>query len=191
MALLPAEPVLYPDDLLTAPAGDAPWWVLHTRPRAEKALARKALAQGLSYFLPQYQRRWRNGGRQLCAHVPLFPGYLFLCGDGDARRRALETNLVANCLPVPGQERLRADLVRIYRLITCGATLSPEERLQPGSRVEIVGGPLAGLEGTVLSAGTRSRFYVEVTFLQRGVSAEVEGWMIRPVEDSRLAAATR
>jgi hypothetical protein len=33
------------------------------------------------------------------------------------------------------------------------------------------------------------RFYVEVKFLQQGVSAEVEGWMIRPVEASRSAEA--
>src|SRR5262249_58421868 len=109
MPLFPAEPALSPDDLLTAPAppgAAARWYVLHTRPRAEKALARKARAQGLPYFLPQYKRQWRARGRALCAHVPLFPGYLFLRGDGEARRRALETNLVANCLEGAGQERL-------------------------------------------------------------------------------------
>src|SRR5262249_60064305 len=108
-------------------------------------------------------------------------GYLRLRGDGEARRRALETNLVANCLEVAGQERLGAELLAVWRMTASGAPLSPEGSLRPGARVEVVGGPLAGLEGTVLRAGPRSRFYVEVTFLRQGVSAEVEGWMIRPL----------
>src|SRR5579885_2398883 len=111
MPLLPMEPFVFPDDLLTAPpapANDSPWWVLHTRPRAEKALARKILSQDLSSFLPLYTKLWRSRGRLLCSYAPLFTGYLFLCGDHEARRRALETNLVANCLPVPDPRRLRA-----------------------------------------------------------------------------------
>jgi transcriptional antiterminator RfaH len=194
MPLLPMERFLFPDDLFTSPPSsedDSCWWVLHTRPRSEKALARKILGQELSYFLPLYKREWRSRGRLLCSHMPLFASYLFLRGNGDARRRALETNLVANCLPVAAQEQLCADLFRVYQLMTSGAPLTPEERMPPGTRVEIIDGPLAGLEGIILRAGTRKRFYVEVKFLQRGVSAEVEGWMIRPLEAPRPAGATR
>jgi transcriptional antiterminator RfaH len=192
MPLLPREPFVFPDDLLTTltpPKDEACWWVLHTRPRAEKALARKILKSGLSFFLPLYKRQWRSRGRLLSSYNPLFTGYVFLHGTGEARRQALETNLVANCLPVPDQEQLHNDLFGVHQLMTSGAPLSPEERLQPGTPVEIIAGPLAGLEGTLLRAGTRMRFYVEVKFLQRGVSAEVEGWMIRPLGAPRPVGA--
>jgi hypothetical protein len=60
MPLLSLETSLYPSDVL---AGEAPlpavgnrWWVLHTRPRAEKSLARKLLARGTGFFLPLHQR---------------------------------------------------------------------------------------------------------------------------------------
>jgi transcription antitermination factor NusG len=191
MPLLPAEPALFPEDLLTTPidpTGDARWWVLHTRPRAEKALARKARASGLSHFLPQYERRWNANGRWRVAHLPLFTGYVFLYGDLTVRRSALETNLVANCLPVPDGQRLRSELEAVWRLMTCADGLNPESRMVPGTRVEIIGGPLAGLQGTVIRVGSRSRFFVEVSFLQRGVSAEVEGWMIKPLGASVPAA---
>jgi len=191
MSLLPLERFIFPDDVLTAPclpADNSRWWVLHTRPRAEKALARKILGLGQSYFLPLEKKQWRSRGRQLCSYVPLFTSYLFLRGDDETRRLALETNLVANCLPVPDQEQLRTDLFGVHQLMTCGVPLTPEGRLQAGMRVEIIYGPLAGLEGTVLRVGTRLRFYVQVTFLQRSVSAEVEGWMLRPLEESRAGA---
>src|SRR5262249_46435054 len=60
MPLTPSEPFLFPDDLLAGPPAPEPdrrWWALHTRPRAEKALARKFLAQGLSFFLPLHKRQ--------------------------------------------------------------------------------------------------------------------------------------
>jgi transcriptional antiterminator RfaH len=191
MPLLALEPYIFPDDLLieTTPRrteSETRWWVLHTRPRAEKTLARRALQQALPFFLPLYKKQWRSGGRLLCSHLPLFPGYLFLHGDGDTRERALETNLVANCLPVPDQAELHADLSRVFQLMSCGTPLSPEDRIQPGSAVEIVRGPLAGLHGTVLRCGKGMRLYVEVRFLHQGVSAEVENWMIR-LEESGAA----
>ncbi len=185
MPILPLEPFVFPDALLEASApeldGAGRWWVLHTRPRAEKTLARKFLQRGLSFFLPLYRHRRRSSGRILSSHLPLFAGYIFLHGDDQARIHALETNLVARWLPVADQPRLHADLARVYRLVTSEAAVSPEDRLQPGTPVEITHGPLAGLEGTVLRRGKQLRVLVEVQFLQRGVSVEVETWMIQPV----------
>lgn len=183
MPLLPLEPYVYPDDLLSTaavePFDTASWWVLHTRPRAEKSLARRLLAHNLSFFLPLYQHQWRSRGRLFRAHMPLFPGYVFLRGDAEARLRALETNQVVRTLTVPDPTGLQADLARVYRMMQAGMLLSPEEQLQPGAPVEIVAGPLAGLEGTILRRGKQLRFFVEVRLLQRGVSIEIEGWMIR------------
>jgi transcriptional antiterminator RfaH len=183
MPLLALEPFVYPDDLLQKPAAngdDACWWVLHTRPRAEKAMARKLLDRSRSFFLPLYQREWRHRGRLLRSHLSLFPSYLFLHGDREARLAALETNLVVNVLPVEDQAQLHADLARVYHLITTGAVLSPEDRVQPGTRVRITNGALAGLEGKVIRRGKHLKLFVEVQFLQRAVSAEIESWMIEP-----------
>ncbi len=101
-------------------------------------------------------------------------------GDDQARLAALETNLVAQVLPVEDQLRLHADLGRVHRLVTGTAAVTPEDRLTPGDPVEIVEGLFAGLAGTVLRRGKELRFVVEVEFLRRAVSMEVEGWMIRP-----------
>jgi transcriptional antiterminator RfaH len=184
MPLLPLEPFVYPEELLTAHAEGLDsvgrWLVLHTRPRTEKALARRLLNRGVSYFLPLYERKWRSRGRMLSSHLPLFPGYVFLHGDEEARLHALETNLVARWLPVPDQARLHQDLARVYRLIVAEAALTPEDRLLPGTPVEIIQGPLAGLEGTVIRRGKQLTVFVEVQFLQRGVSVEIESWMLQP-----------
>jgi transcriptional antiterminator RfaH len=186
MPLLPQETALSPEDLLDRPAAADPqgekWWVLHTRPRTEKMLARQCVAAGLAFYLPLYHHEWRRSGRRYGSHLPLFPSYLFLRGDGEARLHAVETNLVVRCLPVVDQARLHDDLARVHRLIMAGAPLAPETRLRAGSRVEITGGPFAGMRGKVIRQGKKLTFVVEVQFLQQGVSVEVDSWMIQPLE---------
>src|SRR5262249_24424581 len=136
MPLLPLEPYLFPENLLSTQVWEADdgacWWVLHTRPRAEKSLARRFLDRRLSFFLPLHKRQWRNQGRQFCSHVPLFPGYVFLYGDSHARWEALRTNLVANVLPVAEPEQLSSDLARVHQLMLSEAPLRPEECLASG-----------------------------------------------------------
>jgi len=186
MPLLPLEPFVSCDELLANPAPAAHsqtrWWVLHTRPRAEKAIARHCLKRDLPFFLPLYHKKWRSRGRLQSSYLPLFPGYVFLHGDSDARLATLETNLVAQVINVVDQCQLHHDLARVNQLIASDMTLTPEGRLEPGSPVLITGGPLAGLEGKVVRRAKKTVFLIEVRFLQQGVSVELESWMIKPIQ---------
>ena len=85
MPLLRLETCLYPEDLLSEPtecrAGRG-WWVLHSKPRAEKSIARQLVKHGVGFYLPLYEKHWRKNGRSQHSHLPLFPGYVFLCTGG-------------------------------------------------------------------------------------------------------------
>src|SRR5439155_11559252 len=158
------------------------WLVIYTRARAEKALARSLRHRQVGFFLPLYEQMWRSpAGRMRCSHLPLFPGYLFLHGATEARLHALETGLVSRCLSVVDQVGLHRDLARVYRLVSSGGPVLPENRLEPGSPVEFVVGPLAGLQGKVIRRGKQLRLVVEVRLLQRGVSVEIESHMVQPL----------
>jgi transcription antitermination factor NusG len=174
MPLLTAQPNVYPADLFDlarpAGAGDDRWWVVHTRPRQEKALARQLVEHQVAFYLPVIARRLRLKGRNLTSHIPLFPGYVFLLANADQRVTALSTQRVVHTLPVVDQQLLWRDLRQIHRLIASGAPVTPEDRLAPGSAVEITGGPLAGLKGKILRTASGRRFVVEVDFIQRGAS---------------------
>lgn len=197
MPLLPPEPIVFPSDLFGTDAttlsfpteAECRWWVLHTRPRTEKSLARRLASREVSFFLPQ--RLWErlSGGRRFASQLPLFPGYLFLFGGDRERQAALETNLIVNCLHVSDQVQLQGDLHRVFRLIAADASLTPEERLQPGDPVRITQGALTGLQGRVIRRGKNLKFIVEVHFLQQGVSLEVERWMIEPLREDTTQMA--
>jgi transcriptional antiterminator RfaH len=185
MPILAREPDAFPEDLLDrAELGIDPrdnWWALHTLPRREKELMRRLSAMAVRFYTPMNPRRSRsNSGRVRTAYVPLFPGYVFLHGDEDDRHDAMTTNCVLRSLVVPDQEVLTNDLRQISRLIRSGAPLQSVDRLVAGTTVEITQGPLAGLEGKLIRRNQQSTLLIEVHFLQRGASVEIEDWMVEP-----------
>jgi transcriptional antiterminator RfaH len=185
MPLHHLEKPLYPETILedvpSPLTGADPWWVIHTRPRAEKALAVELLRQSAPYFLPLYERPFRHHGQSLASQLPLFPGYLFLRGDNQCVLRAMKTRCVVRAIPVADQERLHEDLRRLHRLIASGVTMTPEGALRPGMLVEITSGPLQGLHGKIIRERGLSRFVVEIDFLCRGASCVVDAWTLRPL----------
>ena len=186
MPVLAAEPNLYPANLLETglpPGPDSQWWVLHTKPRQEKALARQMLEQQIPFYLPIIQRRFRLRGRNMTSHVALFPGYLFLLGNREQRVGALTTNRVVRALPVANQAGLWHDLQQVQRLLASGAPITPEDRLTPGLAVEIRTGPLAGLKGKILRTASGRRFVVEVDFIQRGASVLLDDFCLSSIEE--------
>ena len=179
----PSETFLVPDDLFIADrevSETSRWWVLHTRPRTEKTIARILKSKRISFYLPLYRQQKRVQRRTVTSFLPLFPGYVFLRGGDEERVVAFETNRIANCIRVEDQRAMDRDLARIYASVESGLPLLPEERIQPGTPAEIVSGPLAGHQGVVVRSGKNLKFVIEVNFLQQGVAIEVDSSMIRP-----------
>lgn len=186
MPILPAETQLFPPELFEP--GDSNshgrnWWVLQTKPRQEKCLARLLLAARVPFYLPLTPRRIQVRNRTLTSHNPLFTSYLFLLANPQERVTALATSRVVNSLRVADQDRLVRDLTQVHRLISMGAPVALEDRMVPGAAVEIQCGPLAGLRGKIIQETTRKRFIVEVDFIQRGASVLLDGYSLAPISN--------
>lgn len=187
MPILAREPDLYPEGLLQRDGlgcqADARWWVLYTLSRREKELMRRLKALEVPFYAPMIARRSRSpGGRWRTAHVPLFPGYVFIYGDQSHRYQALTSNCVSRCLDVADGKGLTTDLRQTRRLIESGVPLTPESRLQPGMSVRIRSGPLAGVVGVVLKRADKSRLLVAVRFIGEGVSILLEDYQFEKLD---------
>jgi transcriptional antiterminator RfaH len=194
MPLLPPEPNVFPVDLFAdAPPPEAEsgrlWWVLHSKPRQEKSIARQLLQSRVPFYLPVIPKRCVVRNRVQYSHVPLFAGYVFLLGDPEERVSALETNRVVRTLEVVDQQALWHDLSQVQRLLAAGAPVTPETRLSPGTPVEIRTGPLAGLKGKVLKTASGRRFVVQVDFIQQGASVLLEDGDLIPLTPELCARA--
>jgi transcriptional antiterminator NusG len=154
------------------------WWLAHTLPRQEKAVAAALFARNIPYYLPLVTRKSLSRGRTRVARVTLFPGYVFLYGHEEQRLSALKTNRLLTVREAPDGERLRADLEQFSRLIAADAPLLPEARLVEGERVQVKSGPFRELEGTVLRRNGKTRLLIAIDYLQQGASLEVDDCLL-------------
>jgi hypothetical protein len=189
------ETSVFPCDLLQMPEGLAEagpgeglrqWWVLYTRSRQEKSLARDLLQYQIPFYLPlmktnKVYRKWK-----VSTYTPLFSGYVFLFGSDEERGRSLTTNRLSRILAVRDGESLLHDLRQLQLLIASGAPLTIESRLAPGVRVRVRRGLLEGLEGTILDRRGQTRLLVSVNFLQQGASVEIDDFMLERLDDAPL-----
>ncbi len=184
MPILGQETTIYPETLLEdlcEEDSSRSWWVLYTKARQEKAIARNLLACQIPFYLPQVEKTNVSRGRRSRSFVPLFAGYVFLFGSEEERIRTLMTNRVSRVLTIDDPSHLVADLRQLRQLIVSDAPLTIESRLLPGARVRVRGGSLEGIEGTVLSRRGKTRLLVAIDFLQQGASVEVEDFLLEPI----------
>ena len=66
---------------------------------------------------------------------------------------------------------------------------SPCPFLKIGERVRIIGGALDGIEGTLIGRGPDTKLVISIELIQRSMAVSVYGFNVKPVGDSRSAAA--
>ena len=155
-----------------------PWYVVHTCSRHEALVQTGLTRKGLEVFLPRVTVRSRRRDRLRMLQVPLFPGYLFVhtdLSDGDYYHIIRQEGVV-RILGIRGQYTpVPEDTVTSIRtLVNSGQPLLPWARIEPGRRVRVVDGPLAGATGIILRLKKgNKRLVVGVELLGRSVCAEL------------------
>ena len=194
MPILAREPDRFPADLLDDPPGaggppvlpdgrpdpDAPRWKLvYTRSNREKDLMRKLHRMKVPFLAPVLEQRKRSpSGRVRTAFVPLFSNYVFIYGTGEQQYTAMATNTVSRVTDVPDPDRLLADLRGIDALLSSGAAVTREQRLEPGDLVRVKTGPFKGAVGTVHKHAAGRKLIVFVDLLQQGASVSLEEYEV-------------
>jgi transcription antitermination factor NusG len=164
------------------------WYVVHTRSRHEKRVSEQLLVKQVEVFLPLYrsQRNWN--GRNAMVDLPLFPGYVFVHIPLAERLSVLGLGGVAGLVSFQGAPVPLPD-VEMERMRTClsWAAAEPVPYFQPGNRVRIVSGALAGLEGVILRQNGHARFVLSIDLILRSVAVNVDARdleLVEPLGDS-------
>lgn len=174
----------FPCDLLDGvlEADQARQWIaVHTKPRQEKALGKELFQWEIPFYLPLVTRMNVIRGRKVSSQIPLFAGYLFLFASDDERVQAMKSNRTVQLIPVDREFPLIHDLQKIQKLIESDAPLTVEKRLVAGNLVRIKSGSMQGLEGQIISRKNSSRLLVAVSYIQQGVSVEIDDCMVEPI----------
>jgi transcription antitermination factor NusG len=86
--------------------------------------------------------------------------------------------------PVPIAD---AEISALQIAVRSGALVEPWPYFEIGQRVRLDEGPLAGLEGILVSTAKQERVVVSVTLLQRSVAVAIERHWLTPVAGQRRA----
>jgi transcription antitermination factor NusG len=157
------------------------WWVAHTKPRSEKALAWDLVDRNVPYFLPMMLRTTFSGGRKRRGMIALFPGYLFICVSDTQRQAALMTNRVCRMIEVADQQTLLNELHALERALSEGAQFDLYPFAVVGQRCRIRTGPFEGIEGTIVSRDRLVKLVLQVSLLGCGAAMELDAGILDPV----------
>ena len=161
------------------------WFAVYTKPRQERVALENLERQGFSCFLPMainpYQRRSEKNKRI----EPLVPRYLFLnaIADQQSLGPVRSTRGVATLVRF-GKEIARLPN-QVIDLIT--QRCDPETGLvqldpvpvEPGDRVKVFDGPMAGLEGIFKERKGEKRALLLATLLGTESTIEVDALMLQ------------
>jgi hypothetical protein len=160
---------------------DGTWWVAHTKPRGEKALAFDLLTSNVGYYLPLCRQDYVSGGRKRSSLIPAFTSYVFVNGDESARLRALDSGRIARLIAVADRETFVSEVASIESALLVRPTLDRYPFAVVGRRCRVRAGPLMGIEGTVIRRDDRQILVLAVTLLGTGVALEIDPALLEPV----------
>ncbi|ANB03160.1 transcription/translation regulatory transformer protein RfaH [Ectothiorhodospira sp. BSL-9] len=156
------------------------WYLVFCKPRKEMQAAKGLEEQEYAVYLPRLRRRARRSRRISELEEPLFPRYLFVSPSygeqslAPVRSTRGVSHLVrfgGECVPVAG-ELIEALRKREDPQTGCHhLNLAP---LQPGQRVMITAGPLAGMEAIFQAQNSEERVIVLLNCLGRGTRTQVD-----------------
>lgn len=130
--------------------GAKKWYAAYTRPRWEKKVASLLEEKNIENYLPLQKilKQWSD--RKKWVREPLFRSYVFVCIGKEEYLAAIRTPGIVNFVSFEGKAvsipQVQIEAIRTF--IATGEDLVPETaNMKPGDRVEVIRGPLKGLEG--------------------------------------------
>lgn len=171
--------------VLGSPEAHSAWYALYTRSRFEKKLMSELVNRSIEVFLPMREvlSRWKD--RKKRVWLPLFPGYLFVRHEDTPANRYRILNLAGavrfvvfngQVAPIPEEQ---IDGVR--KFLEAKLAVDPYPYMTLGRRVEVIAGPLKGLQGKLVQKKGRFRFVIQVDLIRQAVSVEIDASDVRPL----------
>jgi transcriptional antiterminator RfaH len=152
------------------------WYAVYTRPRFEKKVEKYLKDRNIECYLPLQKtlRQWSD--RKKMVELPLFSSYIFvktgtvdyltvLNAPGAVRYISFDGSAVE--IPVNQIEKIRWILSSD---ISCEVL---EENIPEGSRVEIIKGPLLGLQAEMIDYKNKYRILVRLEQLDKSFEIQV------------------
>lgn len=159
-----------------SPSPSVNWYAVRVRTKSEALVSSFFAQKGLESFAPTYQLRRKYSDRMKRVEAALFPGYVFCRFNGCASLPVLSTPSVQRIVgfgdgPHPISD---TEIENLRRAVAAGTQLTPTSWLSCGRRVRVRSGPLAGVEGYLVTVKDHQhRLVLCADLLQKAAAIEV------------------
>ncbi len=156
--------------------GTERWYALKTKSRHEKLVRDRLVTQGIEPLLPTVKRlsQWKDRKKEI--EAPLFSGYCFARFAWPDRLAVQKVSGVVEIVgggdrpePIPDAE---IDTLKVLMVSTLRYDAHPY--LHEGMAVEVVRGPLQGVQGVLLRKEKRHRLVIAVHLIQQAAAVEID-----------------
>lgn len=158
------------------------WYALYTRSRAEKQMFSLLQKAGIDVYLPlrKVLKYWSD--RKKWVEEPLFSSYLFVCITEAEYYDVLNipgavryVTFEGKAVEIPPQQ-----IEAIKQFVSTGEEFPEVDlKLAPGDKVNIIAGPMKGIEGELISIMGKKKVRIEINGLGRAVYLELPASHIR------------
>ncbi|MCL4708162.1 hypothetical protein KJ068_23640 [bacterium] len=161
------------------------WYAIYCKSRHERIVRDRLTAKGIENYLADYVTRVKWGTRLRKFKKNLLPGYVLVRANmqPDIYLTILQTQSVVKFVgrPWPRLSWIPDEQVRSLRLLLESHQQFEEiPYFKAGERVEVIVGPLAGLQGFIQGpANPKHRVIVSIALLRRSVSIEIDACLLR------------
>ena len=169
---------------LTAHSSQNKWFAIYVRSRHEKSVYSELQQKGIESSLPLVTQTRQWSDRRKKVEVPLFRGYVFVNIDiSKDKMNVLQTDgvvkFVTFCnktVSIPSEQMYWLDQLVISKL-----DLEHETDFPSGTDVDVLFGPLKGLQGRVKQKNSKTRLVVWFDTIMQGVSVEIDTACVSPI----------
>lgn len=150
------------------------WYAFYTKPRAEKKIAERFDQNLQEYYLPLLKTLKLWSDRKKVVMEPLFKSYIFVKTTFGGIQKVLHTEGVMKVVQFGGvpQTIPEEQLKYLKMLLESPESIEIHSHLQPGERVRVTGGPLAGAEGVLVRNNARN-FVVNIDIVGHSVAVRI------------------
>ncbi len=152
------------------------WFAVYVKSRAEKKAQAELLQRNIETFLPLQRKLRQWSDRKKWVEMPLIPGYLFVRVSRREYDFVLQSNYIVSYVRFEGTAaRIPDRQIDYLRLMLKQENLDIEvtqEDFEPGQVIEVVAGPLIGLQGKLIRIKGKNKLAIELE--QLGYSTLIE-----------------
>lgn len=152
------------------------WYVLFTKPRAEKQVYEQLIQLGVEAFLPFYStlRQWSD--RKKKVELPLFPSYIFVCIYPNEYLAVLQIKGSVKYVCFEGvPAKVSQQVIDNLKILISGRPQMEisSRKFHTGQKVKLAFGLLKNLIGEIVHCGRAKRLLIRIEGIEQNLLVKI------------------